>query len=179
MLDKQKTGLIVIDIQGRLADIVYESELVIANSVKLVNGAKALNLPILWLEQTPDKIGSTVSQLKEVLDQHQPITKHTFSAGGSAEFVQAVKASSVEAWLLCGIETHICVYQTALDLLSLGYQVELVEDCVSSRTLLNKDLAITKLAGKGVTTTSLEMCLYELLGDSQAAEFKEILKLTK
>lgn len=179
MLRKEKTGLVVIDVQGKLATIVHDSELFIANLVKLINAAKLLGLPILWLEQNPEKLGATVPELRAVLDLVKPISKHSFSACGEPAFVDAIKKSKVNTWLLCGIEAHICVYQTALDLLDSGYMVELVSDCVSSRSLGNKTVALEKLTRKGAEVTSLEMCLFELIKDCRADEFKAALSLIK
>lgn len=179
MLRKDNTGLVVIDVQGKLATIVHDSEAFIANLVKLVKAAKLLGLPILWLEQNPEKLGATVPELREVLDRVEPIAKYSFSACGEPAFVEAVKKAKMNSWLITGIETHICVYQTALGLLDLGYDVELVSDCVSSRTIENKDMALAKLARKGAEVTSLEMCLFELIGDCRADEFRGALSLIK
>lgn len=179
MLAKENTGLVVIDIQGKLANIVNDSELLISNTVKLIKGAHALELPILCLEQNPEKLGITAPKLRDVLAPIKPISKYTFDACKEQLFIQTVQNSHISKWLVCGIETHICVYQTALSLLNAGFDVELVSDCVSSRTAFNKELAISKLASKGVGITSVEMCLYELVGDCRAAEFKEILGLIK
>lgn len=179
MLRKERTGLVVVDVQGKLATIVHDSELFIANLVKLINAAKLLGLPILWLEQNPEKLGATVPALREVLDLAKPIPKFSFSACGEPTFVDTLRKSKVNTWLLCGIEAHICVYQTALDLLDSGYMVELVSDCVSSRSLDNKTLALEKLTRKGADVTSLEMCLFELIRDCRADEFKAALNLIK
>ena len=179
MLDKENTGLIVIDIQGKLARLVHESDAVIANCEKLIKGAQALSLPILWLEQNPRKLGPTVEILAEILDNQQPIAKFTFDACLEPKFIEAVQAANIESWLICGIEAHICVYQTALSLKVSGFNVQLVGDCISSRSLDNKTLAISKLLNHGIDTTSLEMCLYELVKDCRAVEFKEILGLIK
>ncbi|WP_409419703.1 hydrolase [Marinomonas sp. RS-M-Aa-14] len=179
MLRKDKTGLVVIDAQGKLATIVHDSEVFIVNLVKLVKAAKLLGLPILWLEQNPEKLGATVPELREALDRVEPIAKYSFSACGEPAFVEAVKKAKMNSWLITGIETHICVYQTALGLLDLGYDVELVSDCVSSRTRENKDMALAKLARKGAEVTSLEMCLFELIGDCRADEFRGALSLIK
>lgn len=179
MLRKDKTGLVVIDVQGKLATIVHDSEAFITNLVKLVKAAKLLGMPILWLEQNPEKLGATVPELHEVLDAVEPIAKYSFSACGEPAFVDAVKKAKMNAWLITGIEAHICVYQTALGLLDLGYDVELVSDCVSSRTIENKDMALAKLARKGAEVTSLEMCLFELIGDCRADEFRGALSLIK
>lgn len=179
MLRKDKTGLVVIDVQGKLATIVHDSEAFIANLVKLVKAAKLLGMPILWLEQNPEKLGATVPELREVLDRVEPIAKYSFSACGEPAFVEAVKKAKMNSWLITGIEAHICVYQSALGLLDLGYDVELVSDCVSSRTIENKDMALAKLARKGAEVTSLEMCLFELIGDCRADEFRGALSLIK
>lgn len=179
MLTKGKTGLVVIDVQGKLSTVVHDSERFIANLVKLIKAAKLLDMPILWLEQNPEKLGQTVPELQEVLGSVTPISKFSFSACSEPAFVEAVKKNKVKTWLLSGIETHICVYQTALGLLDLGYDVELVSDCVSSRALNNKELALEKLARKGAEITCLEMCLFELVGDCRADEFRGALSLIK
>ncbi|MCZ2369300.1 hydrolase [Vibrio diabolicus] len=180
MLSKGNTGLIVVDVQGKLATLMHESNALIENITKLVKGAKALDLPILWLEQNPERLGPTAEPIREVLEStHLPITKYTFDGCKEATFKVAVENAKVDTWLVCGIESHICVYQTAVSLRQSGYRVELVTDCVSSRTAANKALALTKLTANGVVLTGLEMCLYEMVEDCRAPEFKEILALIK
>lgn len=179
MLDKEKTGLIVIDIQGNLASLVHESDTLIANCEKLIKGAKALSLPIIWLEQNPNKLGPTVRRLSTLLDNQSPIAKFTFDACQEPNFTEAVQSNNISTWLVCGIEAHICVYQTAINLKTSGFNVQLVSDCISARTLDNKKLAINKLLNHGIELTGLEMCLYELIRDSREPEFKEILSLIK
>ncbi|EOA1769289.1 hydrolase [Vibrio parahaemolyticus] len=180
MLSKGNTGLIVVDVQGKLATLMHESDALIENITKLVKGAKALDLPILWLEQNPGRLGPTAEPIREVLEStHLPITKYTFDGCKEATFKVAVENAKVDTWLVCGIESHICVYQTAVSLRQSGYRVELVTDCVSSRTATNKALALAKLTANGVVLTGLEMCLYEMVEDCRAPEFKEILALIK
>ncbi|CAI2295243.1 MULTISPECIES: hydrolase [Vibrio] len=180
MLSKGNTGLIVVDVQGKLATLMHESDALIENITKLVKGAKALDLPILWLEQNPERLGPTAEPIREVLEStHLPITKYTFDGCKEATFNVAVENAKVDTWLVCGIESHICVYQTAVSLRQSGYRVELVTDCVSSRTAANKALALAKLTANGVVLTGLEMCLYEMVEDCRAPEFKEILALIK
>ncbi|HBI3714202.1 TPA: hydrolase [Vibrio parahaemolyticus] len=180
MLSKGNTGLIVVDVQGKLATLMHESDALIENITKLVKGAKALDLPILWLEQNPERLGPTAEPIREVLEsKHLPITKYTFDGCKEATFKVAVENAKVDTWLVCGIESHICVYQTAVSLRQSGYRVELVTDCVSSRTAANKALALAKLTANGVVLTGLEMCLYEIVEDCRAPEFKEILALIK
>ncbi|HHF0537793.1 TPA: hydrolase [Vibrio alginolyticus] len=180
MLSKGNTGLIVVDVQGKLATLMHERDALIENITKLVKGAKALDLPILWLEQNPERLGPTAEPIREVLEStHLPITKYTFDGCKEATFKVAVENAKVDTWLVCGIESHICVYQTAVSLRQSGYRVELVTDCVSSRTAANKALALAKLTANGVVLTGLEMCLYEMVEDCRAPEFKEILALIK
>ena len=179
MLTKQKTGLVVVDVQGKLARLVDESETLIVNCGKLIEGAQVLGLPIVSLEQNPDKLGPTVSELNDLLSDSKPIPKFTFNACNEPKFVEAVQAKDVDTWLVCGIEAHICVYQTAMGLLELGYKVQVVGDCISSRTILNKKLAIRRLRDAGVQISGLEMSLYELVKDCRAPEFKSILSLIR
>ena len=179
MLKQEKTGLIVIDIQGKLARLVHDSDTLISNCKKLIKGSKALNLPIIVLEQNPKKLGATVQELSSVLESSPPITKFTFDACEEPHFIEAINTHNIDTWLICGIEAHICVYQTALHLQQLGLDVQLVTDCISSRTLTNKNLAISKLVNNGVAITGLEMCLYELVKDCRKFEFKEVLGLIR
>ncbi|OBS99642.1 hydrolase [Vibrio tasmaniensis] len=179
MLTKQNTGLVVVDVQGKLARLVDESDTLISNCGKLIKGAQVLGLPIISLEQNPEKLGATVSELNDLLSDAKPIPKFTFNACNEPKFIEAVQDKGVETWLVCGIEAHICVYQTAMGLLDLGYKVQVVSDCISSRTALNKDLAICRLTDAGIQITGLEMSLYELVKDCRAPEFKSILSLIR
>ncbi|MEZ8882302.1 hydrolase [Vibrio sp. 10N.222.54.F6] len=179
MVTKHKTGLVVVDVQGKLARLVDESDTLISNCGKLIEGAQVLGLPIVSLEQNPEKLGATVSELNDLLSDSKPIAKFTFNACNEPKFVEAVQAKDVDTWLVCGIEAHICVYQTAMGLLELDYKVQVVGDCISSRTALNKKLAISRLRDAGVQITGLEMSLYELVKDCRAPEFKSILSLIR
>ena len=179
MLTKQNTGLVVVDVQGKLARLVDDSDALISNCGKLAQGAQILGLPIIRLEQNPEKLGATVDELNDLLSDAKPIPKFTFNACDEPKFIEAVQAKDVDTWLVCGIEAHICVYQTALGLLELGYRVQVVGDCIGSRTALNKELAIRRLQDAGVQITGLEMSLYELVKDCRAPEFKLILSLIR
>ena len=123
MLRKENTGLIIIDIQGKLARVVHDSDALLSNCKKLIKGAQALDLPIIWLEQNPEKLGSTVDELSFLQETQQPIAKFTFDACAEPQFMQAVRTANVDTWLICGIEAHICVYQTALNLRGTGFEV--------------------------------------------------------
>ncbi|RZQ51662.1 hydrolase [Pseudoalteromonas phenolica] len=179
MLNRYNTGLVIVDIQGKLASLVHGSEAMISQTVKLVQAAKLLDLPMVFLEQLPEKLGSTIPELQAHLGDIPAIEKSTFDGCGSEEFLQAIDAASVDNWLVCGIEAHICVYQTAISLKEREFGVELVQDCVSSRTLENKELALTKLNQLGISLTSFEMCIYELIKDANDPVFKKVLPLVK
>lgn len=179
MLNRETTGLILVDIQGKLAQLVHNSSELIASCELMIKGAEVLGLPIVWLEQNPEKLGATVDSLRSLLQQQDPVSKYTFSACSEPAFMQAVEESGRDSWLVCGIETHICVYQTALGLKNRNYAVEVISDCVSSRNPAHKQLAITRLASHGIAATCVEMCLYEMLGDCRSDEFRKILKLVK
>ncbi|MDM5127825.1 hydrolase [Aeromonas salmonicida] len=179
MLTASTTGLLVVDIQGKLARLVEESSALIANSARLVQGAQALGLPVVWLEQNPDKLGPTVPELQPLQSCAPVLTKFSFGALGEPAVAAALARIGRRHWLVCGIEAHICVYQTVLGLLGSGADVSLVVDAVSSRSAANRDLAIAQLATRGARLTSVEMCLYELLGDCRHPAFRPLLALIK
>ena len=179
MLTSKNTGLVVIDIQGNLAQQVFQSEALLHNILTLIKGAKLLALPIIHVEQAPLKLGNTVKSLADELTHYPLISKHTFDACEEASFTRALQESDRENWLVCGIEAHVCVYQSVRGLLNLGYQVELVSDAISSRTHENKSLAMEKLTALGANITGVEMALFELVKDCRLPEFKALLPLIK
>lgn len=179
MLNKANTGLILVDIQGKLARLVHDSDSLISNCQTLIKAAQVLGLPIICLEQNPAKLGVTDVELSSLLKTSMPISKFSFDACEEPLFIDAIGSTSVDTWLVCGIEAHICVYQTAMHLQQLNYNVQLISDCISSRTLANKKLAINKLVNNNIEITGLEMCLYELVKDCRSTEFKTILNLIK
>lgn len=179
MLNTSNTALVVLDVQGKLAKIVNENEKLEKNLKIMIEGSKILELPIFWFEQVPDKLGPTLDSLKELIDDKKPYVKDTFSCCGKEDFVKDIQSSGVSQVLLVGIETHVCVYQTARDLLNLGFDVHLVQDAVSSRTESNKQIGIEKIKLMGGTITSTEMCLFELLEVAKGDKFKAISKLVK
>ncbi|MDX2128189.1 MAG: isochorismatase family protein [Chloroherpetonaceae bacterium] len=179
MISRVDTGLILIDMQGKLARVVDGSERLIANSSNLVRAASILGLPLIWLEQTPEKLGITVPEIAGLLTEKKPLTKSTFNACDTAHIKEAILKENVSTWLICGIEAHICVYQTALGVKELGKNVEVIGDAVGSRTVENKERALQKLIQNGIGITTVEMCLYELIKDAQSEHFKSILSLIK
>ena len=179
MLERRSTCLLVVDIQGKLARLVEGSESLIANTARLGQGAKALGLPVVWLEQNPDKLGPTVPELQPQQTGSLVLPKFSFGALGEPTVATALAGTGVSHWLVCGIEAHICVYQSVQGLLASGARVSLVVDAVSSRTAANRDLAISQLAARGAALTSVEMCLFDLMGDCRHPAFRQILALVK
>lgn len=179
MLTADSTGLIVVDVQGKLAQSVIYSELLHQKIRALIQGAKILKLPILWLEQMPEKLGATSEELASELKGYPHITKSTFDACSNQDFLVELTEAHRRSWLVCGVESHICVYQTVASLLHHHYRVEIVTDGISSRTLENYTLGIDKMRRMGAELTSVEMCLYEMVKDASVPEFKSILSLIR
>jgi nicotinamidase-related amidase len=179
MLKTEKTALIVVDVQGKLAQVMVNREFLFENLKKLIKGIRVLKIPILWLEQNPAGLGPTLPEIAELMPGIKPISKMSFSACGNPEFMRALNAVNRTQVLVVGIEAHICVYQTAVDLLKLSYEVEVVTDAVSSRTLENKEVGLMKMRDAGVRLTSVETALFELLGVAEGPSFKEIAKIVK
>lgn len=178
MFTVEKACLVVVDVQGKLATIVDHSEEVIQNVAKLVQAVQALEVPILWLEQNPSRLGGTALEIAQHM-QGSTIAKMAFSACREDAFMDAVKGSGCTQFIVTGIETHICVYQTARQLKEHGFEVEVVVDAVSSRTKENKEVGLAKMQFLGILPTSTEMILYELLQRADNKFFKTILQLVK
>jgi len=179
MLDVQKCCLVVVDVQGKLAQLMHAGEVLFKNIQILIQAAKILNIPILWCQQCPAALGPTVPEIAELLGGNEPINKSTFSCCGDEAFNAKLNKLARNQVLLCGIETHVCIYQTAVDLLARGFHVDVPADAVSSRTLDNKQIAIRRMAGRGVNITSVEMALFELLRTAEHPKFRQIAKLIK
>ncbi len=180
MLNLSNTALVVIDVQGKLAQLMYQKETLFDNLQKIIKGAQVLELPIIWNEQLPEKLGPTTPEIAELLAHAtRPIAKASFSCCGNPPFMDALKAIQRKQVLVTGIESHVCVYQTCLDLLNLGYEVQVVADAVSSRTAENRQIGLERMKEAGATLTSAEMALFELLRVAEGPKFKEITKIVK
>ncbi|MGI2257960.1 hydrolase [Shewanella sp. GXUN23E] len=180
MLVADECILVIVDVQGKLAQVVSETESLHQQLNILIQGAQLFDIPILWLEQLPDKLGHTSASLGELLSlSTQPIAKAHFSGWQAEEFRRQLIQSGRNQVILAGIETHICVYQTCRDLLEQGYQVSLMCDAVSSRTQANKQLGIEMMRDFGARLHNVESLLFELQHEAQGDRFKALLKLIK
>ena len=179
MLDPQNSLLLVIDFQEKLLPHIYQKESVLANAQILIKSLRLLKVPILWSEQAPKKIGKTVSEIARLLNGHQAFRKYSFSCLGHKEMLAELQRFTGRDIILCGIETHVCVYQTALDLLSSGFRVQIVTDAISSRTAHNRQIGLDLMRTHGCQLTSTETVLCELVRSAQHENFKEIIKMIK
>ena len=169
----------MIDIQGKLAQLVHDKALLFTNLQKLVKGVRVLGLPVLWVEQNPAGLGPTIPEVADLLPDVEPVSKMSFSSCRNDRFLQALKDVNRKQVLVAGIETHICVYQTAADLAAMGVEVHVVTDAVSSRTAENKAIGLQKMRDAGAVLTSVETALFELMGVAEGDAFKEIIRIVK
>ena len=174
MLNTDNTTILCIDIQDKLVNMLNNGEEIKNNAVKLMKTASILNIDTIITEQYPKGLGSTIDEIKNISD-FKTIEKTTFSALQTLNFPD-IKSENI---VLFGIETHICVYQTALDLIKKGKKVYIVADCSSSRSEFNHDTALVALKQQGVIVETLEMILFQFLKSSKHPNFKEIQALIK
>jgi nicotinamidase-related amidase len=177
-IDPRQAGLILIDVQAMLLPAMWERERVLRQTVLLVRGLQVLGVPVVVTEQYRKGLGPTVAELADVIRGFSPIEKLTFS-GLTREVGLALDQRTINDVLLCGIETHVCVTQTALDLLDAGKRVFVVADACSSRTMENWRIGRERMTSAGAVEVSVEMVLFELLGRAGTPDFREILKLVK
>jgi isochorismate hydrolase len=177
MLKREEALLAVIDIQGNLYLAMDEKEFLLANTAKLVKGINILEIPIILTEQV--KIGPTIPELAGLMPTVKPIIKNSFSCCGDEQFLATLTATGKKQVLVCGIEAHVCAYQTSMDLMERGYEVYIVADAVSSRTARNREIGIQKLLASGAILTSTEMALFELLKAATDPKAKDIFKIIK
>jgi nicotinamidase-related amidase len=179
MTKERKTAIVLIDVQGKLAETMQNSNELFKNIEILIQGAQLLDIPIIWTEQLPEKLGSTTERISTLLANQKPIVKNEFSCVKNVEFLDLLEQKEYNHFLLCGIETHVCVYQTAKDLIELEHDVELIIDAVSSRTELNMNIGIEKIISLGGKVTSVEMLFFEKQEIALGEKFRELIKIIK
>jgi nicotinamidase-related amidase len=178
-ISREDSLLLVVDVQERLFPVMSDGEAMLTRVVAAIRGAGILGLPSIVTEQYPKGLGQTIPAVNEALSTSAPIEKIDFSCAR----VDAVRDKIVEAdrttVFVCGIEAHVCVQQTCLDLLEEKLRPVLLADCVSSRKPFDRDVAIERMRDAGVLVTTLEAALFEMLGVAGTDEFKAISKLVK
>ena len=176
---KEHTVGLVIDIQERLVPVMEESEQLIENCQKLIQGLQILGIPLLVTQQYTKGLGETIDEIKSVINNFETIEKKSFSCLDEPVVAEKLAYTGAKNVIICGIEAHVCVLQTAIDLKASGYNPVVVFDCVSSRSFDNVDLAAERFRHEEIMMTSMESILFELTISSAAPEFKEISKLVK
>jgi nicotinamidase-related amidase len=172
------TALLVIDVQERLLTVQPEAARITWNIRRLLDGAKILGVRTACTEQYPEKLDPTPPELAERLEG-KPASKLTFSCGECDEIFDAWQTDGINRVLVCGIETHVCVQQTVLDLLAAGYQVFVAADAVASRHAVDHEFALRRMEASGALLTTTEAALFEWCHTAGTPEFKEISKLAK
>ena len=178
-LSTETSLLIVIDVQEKIFATMYEQKRVKDNIIRMVGGAKTLKIPIIWTEQYSKGLGPTIPELRAALGGHTCYEKITFSCADDNQILKAVEKVNPRDILLCGIEAHVCVYQTAADLIDRGNRVHLVSDAVMSRHKSNHEIALQRMEQIGVNITSVEMALFEFQRVARGETFKPIAALIK
>jgi nicotinamidase-related amidase len=174
LLDKNNAALLIVDIQERLAVVMDKKEMVVRNTLHLVELAKMLSLPVVVTEQYPKGLGKTLPEITAALPSYLPIEKISFNCCGEASFNEQVKRLGKKKIIVTGMETHICVLQTSLGLIKEGFDVHLVTDAVCSRTKANWRSGLELIRDAGGVVTNTETVLFQLLGVAGTPEFKAI-----
>jgi nicotinamidase-related amidase len=176
LINKEDTILVIIDMQERLFPAMADKEKLLENVTRLVRFSKIVRLPAILTEQ--EKLGSILPEIKEELEEVQPVSKVEFDCFGCDAFIERASRFHRKTLILAGIEAHICVAQTAIHAVS-GYTVHVVSDAVASRSTHNRGIALDRMVQAGVIVTSTEMAIYELLRRAGTDTFREALKLVK
>jgi nicotinamidase-related amidase len=179
ILQRDNSALLVIDIQERILPVILEYERVVENTLKLINGFKILSLPIYYTEQYSKGLGPTESKIKSALENTEAIPKMTFSCSGAGDLFAELKRKKIKQVVVCGIESHVCVLQTVLDLLFEGFRVHVAADAVSSRRKFDYEISLRRMESNGAEISLTESVLFELLNVCGTDEFKAISKLVK
>lgn len=178
-ITKENTIGLIIDIQERLFPAMWEKETLLKNTLILIQGLTELQLPLVVTQQYTKGLGETIPEIKSVLPEFSFIEKRDFSCCDEPSVIGKLKELEAQNIIVCGIESHVCVLQTAVDLKEAGFNPVVVMDCVSSRNKDSVEIAKERFRHEGILMTSYESVLFELTRSSAAAEFKAISKLVK
>lgn len=176
---QEDTAALLIDVQERLLPVVSQPEETLALTVRLIKGLNILEVPVIPVRQYPKGLGDYPQELREALGEHVPGDKLSFSAWETEEIVRRIEALGKKTLVVFGMEAHICVLQTVVDLIAAGYQVVLVTDCVDSRKPYDKEIALRRAQQEGALLTTSESLLFELQRKAGTETFKQISALIK
>jgi nicotinamidase-related amidase len=179
-LELGQAALVIIDMQESFRAAISDFAEVAARCALVAHAAQLLGLPVVVTEQYPKGLGRTAGEIRAVLPEGlEPVEKTAFSSCGAQEFVARLDSTAARQVLVCGIEAHICVNQTAHDLLARGFQVHLLSDCITARSEQNRRAGLDKMRHSGALPSSTEMALFELMRDARHEQFKAIQRLIK
>ncbi len=176
LIHPERSCLLVVDIQERMAPVIHQAEQIVANCAWLIDIANRLDVPVLATEQYPQGLGATLPSIRERIQPENMIEKIHFSAMSDAEPHRRIHAGNHEQVILIGMESHVCVLQTALELKQQGRDVYIVEDCVSSRAPADKAAALERFRQCGIYVVSREMVAFEWMRRAGTDSFREISK---
>jgi nicotinamidase-related amidase len=179
ILSRQRAALLVVDVQERLWAVMRDRQRLAERIAVIIKACELLRIPVFTTEQYPKGLGPTIGPIRETLAASAPLVKMTFSCCGLEQLPRSLTQQGVEQLLLVGIEAHVCVLQTALDLQSRGFQVHLLVDAISSRHEIDQQITLRRLSQAGVVLSTVEMAVFELMETAEAPEFKEVSKLIK
>ncbi|MEK6284937.1 MAG: hydrolase [Acidobacteriota bacterium] len=179
-LSRESAALAVIDMQEAFRPVISDFGVVASRIATAVEGARLLEVPVIVTEQYPKGLKHTAEEIIARLPAElTPIEKSCFSSCGSEDFLSQLTNKNIKQVLVCGIEAHICVLQTSLDLLAKGFEVYVLVDCVTSRIRENKEVALARLTQAGAIQSTLEMALFEMMRTADSPQFKAIQLLIK
>jgi nicotinamidase-related amidase len=179
LLKRETSALLIIDIQERILPVILNYEDVVSNSIKLIKGFKILGSPVFYTEQYPKGLGPTAELLMKELAGNDAVQKLSFSCSGAGNLFNDLKGKGISQVVAAGVESHVCVQQTVLDLLENGFQVNLCADAVSSRKKIDYETALDRMRNAGAEVTTTESVLFELLNVCGTDEFRQISKIVK
>ena len=178
-IERNDVMAVVVDYQEKLIPVIHDNETIVKNSGILINGLRELEVPFIVSQQYTKGLGETIEPINNALGDVKYFEKKTFSLWQNEEIKEAIMVSGKKTAIICGVEAHICVLQTVIDLRDVGYNVVLVTDCIGSRKKIDKKFACKRAAEEGAFLTTYEAILYELTVGADSPYFKTISKLTK
>jgi nicotinamidase-related amidase len=178
-IEKEKSIGLIIDMQEKLYPIMDKKSKLLENCIKLISGLQELSIPILATQQYSKGLGITLTEISSLFSDFSFIEKTTFSCYDEPDFVKKLEEKEIKNVIICGIESHVCVLQTAIDIKTAGYVPVVVFDCISSRSDKNKQIALDRFRNEGIIISSYESILFELARSSSSSAFKAISKIVK
>ncbi|MCI0497486.1 MAG: hydrolase [Thermoplasmata archaeon] len=178
-IDPRDAILVVIDAQERLFPRVWRWERVLERLLFTIRGSNIFNIPIMVTEQNPKGLGPTLREVERALPTYAPDMKMAFSAFDCAPFCERVTGSGRRTLVVTGIETHICVLQTVMDAISLGFKVHVVADAVSSTDAEDHATALARMTAMGAVVTTSQSLLYEIMRSADREDFRDLLELIR